>query len=78
MMSGGQIGDKVRLLLKEYGPNGEKAAFEMVRTGTQGGQYAVLKSIAKQMINDYAGTGIRARISHYWTSLCRPTISRNR
>jgi len=59
----------VRLLLKRFGPNGEKAAFEMVRTGTQGGLYAVLKSVAKQMVEEYAGNEIRARISHYWHSL---------
>jgi len=58
-----------RLLRNEYGLNGEKAAFEMIRTGTQGGLYAVLKSVAGQMINEYAGNEIRARISHYWYSL---------
>jgi len=58
-----------RLLRKEYGPNGEKAAFEMVRTGTQGGLYAVFKSVGKQMIDEYAGNEIGAKISHYWHSL---------
>ena len=63
------LGRCIRLLIKKYGPNGEKAAFEMVRTGNQGGLYAVLKSIAEQMIDEYAGNEIRARISHYWHSL---------
>jgi len=59
----------VRLLLKEYGSSGDKAAFEMVRTGTQGGLYKVLKSIARQMVKDYSGNEIRARISDFWDSL---------
>lgn len=41
-------------LLKIYGENGEKAAFEMVRTGVEGGIYAVLKRLAKQMAKEYA------------------------
>ncbi|MBC2714910.1 MAG: hypothetical protein HF978_06335 [Desulfobacteraceae bacterium] len=59
----------IRLLLKEYGPNGEKTAFEMVRTGNQGGLYKVLKSLSKQMIEEYAGTEIRAKIGYFWHSL---------
>jgi len=35
-----------RLLKKEYGPNGEKAAFEIVRTGVEGGLYGILKAVA--------------------------------
>ena len=35
-----------RVLQKEYGPNGEKAAFEMSRTGKDGGVNAVIRSIA--------------------------------
>ena len=58
-----------RLLIKEYGPNGEKAAFEMVRTGSEGGLYAVLKAVAKRMINEYAGNEISVRISHFWQNL---------
>jgi len=58
-----------RLLMKEYGPNGEKAAFEMVRTGSEGGLYAVLKSVAKRMIDEYAGNEISARIGHFWQNL---------
>jgi hypothetical protein len=58
-----------RLLINEYGTSGEKAAFEMVRTGAEGGLYAVLKSIAKQMINQYAGNEISGRISCYLENL---------
>jgi len=58
-----------RLLTKEFGTNGEKAAFEMVRTGTEGGLYGVLKSVARQMVRDYAGNEITARIAAFWESL---------
>lgn len=58
-----------RLLIKKYGINGEKAAFEIIRTGTQGGLYKVLKEVAGQMIEEYAGNEILARISHFWNAL---------
>jgi hypothetical protein len=58
-----------RLLMKEYGLNGEKAAFEMVRTGSQGGLYGVLKAVAKRMIDVYTGNEVSARIGQYWQSL---------
>ena len=59
----------VRPLLAAYGINGEKAAFEMARTGAEGGLYVVLKAIAHQMAEEYAGNEISARILTYWNSL---------
>jgi hypothetical protein len=56
-------------LIKEYGPNGEKAAFEMVRTGTEHGLYGVLKAVARRMADGYAGNEIAARISNFWETL---------
>jgi hypothetical protein len=58
-----------QLLTKEYGSSGEKAAFEMIRTGAEGGLYAVLKAVASRMIEKYAGNEISARIIHYWQDL---------
>lgn len=58
-----------QLIRQEYGPNGEKAAFEMIRTGSEGGLYAVLKAVAKRMIDTYAGNEISARINRYWQHL---------
>jgi hypothetical protein len=58
-----------QLLIKEYGPNGEKASFELARTGSEQGLYGVLKAIARRMIDDYAGNEIAARISNFWESL---------
>ena len=57
------------ILLKQYGLNGEKAAMEIARTGTEGGIYSILKKIAKRMIEEYAGNEIRAKIHQYWHSL---------
>ena len=57
------------LLRKEYGVNGEKAAFEMARTGAEQGLYGVLKAVAQQMINDYSGTESKAKISAFWGEL---------
>ena len=58
-----------KLLIKEYGANGEKAAFEMVRTGAERGLYGVLKAVARQMTDEYAGNEIAARISNFWEAL---------
>jgi hypothetical protein len=57
------------LLNQAFGPNGYKAAFEMVRTGTEGGLYRVLKTVADLMAEHYAQNEISARISHYWNNL---------
>jgi len=58
-----------RLLMKAYGPNGEKAALDMARTGVQGGLYAVLKAMASHIEAEYAGNEITARVHTYWNSL---------
>ena len=52
-------------LLKIYGENGGKTAFEMVRTGVEGGIYAVLKKLVKQMIKEYAHNEIKAYVLKY-------------
>ncbi|MFH0794374.1 MAG: hypothetical protein V2A74_10120, partial [bacterium] len=57
------------LLRKEYGGRGEKAAFEMARTGSEGGLYSVLRAVARQMGEDYAGNEIGARISPFLKEL---------
>ena len=59
----------VRILLKIYGINGEKAAFEMSRTGNDGGIYTVLKAIAMHIADEYAQNEIVARIYNYWQDL---------
>jgi len=59
----------IRLLNKAFGTSGYKAAFEMVRTGKEGGLYRVLKTLADQMAEEYSQNEISARISYYWDSL---------
>jgi hypothetical protein len=57
------------MLRKEYGPNGENTAFEIAKSGTEGGLYSVLKAIARHMADEYAGNCIGYYISDFWESL---------
>ena len=57
------------LLKKSFGPDGQKAAFEMVSTGKEGGLYRVLKTVADLMAEGYAEREISARVYHYWGTL---------
>lgn len=58
-----------QILIREYGPSGDKAAFEMARTGNDGGLYGVLKQTARRIAAQFAETEIRARIQQYWNAL---------
>ena len=55
-------GHSIRPLLKIYGLNGEKAAFEMARTGNEGGMYAVLKAFAMHRAEEYSQNEIAAKV----------------
>jgi len=57
------------ILMKEYGPSGEKAAFEIARTGTEGGFVSILRLFAKRMAEEYAQREISARIGRFYGSL---------
>ncbi len=59
----------VRLLLQEYGQNGEKAAFELARTGNEGGLYGVLKKLASRVARQYGENEVSARIGRWWDQL---------
>jgi len=54
-----------RMLMKEYGRSGEKAAFEMARTGNDGGLYAVMRAIGRGMAEEAAEAEIAARIQDF-------------
>lgn len=58
-----------QILNKAFGESGDKAAFEMVRTGVEGGLRNVLQHLAKQMVNQYSGREIAARITQFWNNL---------
>lgn len=59
----------VELLKAEYGEQGRNTAYEMARTGADGGLYAVCKAVAQRMADDHAENLVKAKVSHYWNSL---------
>ncbi len=59
----------LKILKRAFGPNGEKAAFEMARTGNEGGLYAVLKKVAQTMAEQYARNEVAGRVYAYWNEL---------
>jgi len=59
----------VRILMHAYGANGEKAAFEMARTGNDGGLYEVLKKVAHAVADDFAEREVSAMVAQFWDRL---------
>lgn len=58
-----------RSLQRIYRPSGEKTAFEMARTGNEGGLRNVLTAVAMHLAEDYCRNEIAARVSFYWNRL---------
>jgi len=58
-----------QVLTRAFGVNGEKTAFEMARTGIEGGLYAVLKKTAQTLADSCAENEVAARVGHYWNVL---------
>lgn len=54
-----------RLLHRHYGHEGEKTAFELARTGIEGGLYAVLKALAWRISEEYTDNEINARVATF-------------
>jgi len=59
----------INILLGTYGTNGEKAAFEMARTGNEGGLYSVLKAAAMHVADKYSQNEISAKVGVYLENL---------
>ena len=59
----------LHLLGRIYGTNGEKAAFEMARTGNEGGRYAVFKAVALRLAEEHTENEIAARVSDFLAKL---------
>jgi hypothetical protein len=59
----------VRVLLKVYGSSGDKAAFEMARTGNDGGLKSVIRSVAMHVSEGYIKMEIQAKVDAYLDSL---------
>ena len=58
-----------RVLLNVYGSSGEKAAFEMARTGNEGGLHSVIRAIAMNVAEAYIKSEIQAKVGVYLDSL---------
>jgi len=58
-----------QILMRTYGASGEKAAFEIARTGNEGGLYAVLSKMARQIAEQAAEKEISAKVSFFWEGL---------
>jgi len=58
-----------QILMRVYGPNGEKTAFEIARTGNEGGLYAVVRKIALSMAERFIDNEINAKVNTYWNNL---------
>ena len=58
-----------RVLHRIYGANGEKTAFELARTGNEGGLYAVARKMARQIAENAAETEIAAMVHSFWNFL---------
>jgi len=62
-------GHCIPILLRVYGASGVKAAFEMARTGHEGGLYGVLKAVAMHRADEYIQNEISAKVITYLDSL---------
>ena len=60
------------LLQDAYGyEEGAKVAFELARTGNEGGLYGVVKKLAQTILKEYTKRGIEARV-HHWLKQLSP------
>ena len=57
------------ILQKTYGPAGHVAAFEMTRTGVNGGLPAVLRTIANKMAERASREEIHRQVTGFWNLL---------
>jgi len=64
-----QWGRCCQVLMKLYGSSGEKAAFEMARTGNQGGLRSVLRKFARERAKELAESEVAAKVGTYWNGL---------
>lgn len=58
-----------QMLSAVYGPNGEKAAFEMARTGNEGGLCDVLRKTAQAVSEPFVDSAIKAKVHEFWSGL---------
>ena len=58
-----------RIILKKFGPNGIITAMEISISGIEGGIYHILRTIANDMVENYANNEITAKVIKYWEKL---------
>jgi len=63
------FGRACRFLMKEFGPEGEKAAARMAIHGVEGGLYRILKVLGHKMAMDYSANAVETLVSQYWKGL---------
>jgi hypothetical protein len=61
-------GRAAAIFIKIYGRSGPQAAFELARTGNEGGLYGVLKAVAMRIADDLSKDEIAARVNAFWQS----------
>ena len=57
------------ILIILYGINGERTAFDITRTGNEGGLYSVVKNVTMWVAEDFSKNEVSAKISAYWRNL---------
>lgn len=57
------------VITQAYGHQGFRAAFEIARTGNEGGFYAVLRRVGQAFAEQYTENEISARIGTFWSGL---------
>lgn len=63
------FGRACRILMGEFGRDGEKTAALMALHGVEGGLYQVLRIIAWRLAEQYAANEVKARVAAYWSTL---------
>lgn len=63
------FGEALRHLQQDYPQNTPQTAFNIARTGAEGGVYQLLRVIARGMAEEYSQNGISASVSEYWNNL---------
>jgi len=56
-------------IVTEFGKNGEKAAFEIARTGVEGGLYSVIRKVGKRIAEHYVEAEIKSKVLYFWNEL---------
>ena len=58
-----------KVLHRAFGSSGHQTAFEMARTGVEGGLKTVLRKFAEVQVHEYVQNEVGGKISHYWEGL---------